>query len=107
MVVKISLCFMPEVLSFLLSCLGEGNGNPLQCSCLENPTDGRAWRGAICGVAQSWTRLKRLSSSSIIVLCFDACSLRPSDNKLKIWPFHCAWINISTRDVLYDVMAVS
>ena len=43
---------------------GEGNGNPLQCSCLENPRDGRAWWAAIYGVAQSWTRLKRLSSSS-------------------------------------------
>ena len=49
---------------FSLSCIGEGNGNPPQCSCLENPRDGRAWWAAICGVAQSWTRLKRLSSSS-------------------------------------------
>ena len=38
------------------------NGNPLQCSCLENPRDGGAWWAAVCGVAQSWTRLKRLSS---------------------------------------------
>ena len=49
---------------FSLSCIGEGNGNPLQCSCLENPRDGGAWWAAIYGVAQSWTRLKRLSSSS-------------------------------------------
>ena len=49
---------------FSLSCIGEGNGNPLQCSCLENPRDGRAWWAAVCGVAQSRTRLKRLSSSS-------------------------------------------
>ena len=42
-----------------LSCTGQGNGNPLQCSCLENPRD-----GGVCGVAQSRTRLKRLSSSS-------------------------------------------
>ena len=48
---------------FSLSCIGEGNGNPLQCSCLENPRDGGAWRAAVYGVAQSWTRLKRLSSS--------------------------------------------
>ena len=47
-----------------LSCIGEGNGNPLQCSCLENPRDGGAWWAAVYGVAQSWTRLKRLSSSS-------------------------------------------
>ena len=45
--------------------IGEGNGNPLQCSCLENPRDGEAWWAAVYGVAQSWTRLKRLSSSSI------------------------------------------
>ena len=38
--------------------LGEGNGNPLQCSCLENPRDRGAWQAAIYGVAQSWTRLK-------------------------------------------------
>ena len=49
---------------FSLSCIGEGNGNPLQCSCLENPRDGEAWWAAIYGVAQSQTRLKRLSSSS-------------------------------------------
>ena len=47
-----------------LSCTGEGNGSPLQCSCLENPREGGAWWAAICGVAQSRTRLKRLSSSS-------------------------------------------
>ena len=49
---------------FSLSCMGEGNGNPLQCSCLENPRDGEAWWAAVYGVAQSRTRLKRLSSSS-------------------------------------------
>ena len=48
---------------FSLSCTGEGNGNPLQCSCLENHRDGGAWWAAVYGVAQSWTRLKRLSSS--------------------------------------------
>ena len=57
---------MTEQLHFhsSLSCTGEGNGNPLQCSCLENPRDGGAWWAAIYRVAQSWTRLKRLSSSS-------------------------------------------
>ena len=49
---------------FSLSCIGEGNGYPLQCSCLENPRDGGAWWVAIYGVAQSRTRLKWLSSSS-------------------------------------------
>ena len=47
-----------------LSCIGEGNGNPLQCSCLENPRDGGSWWAAVYGVAQSRTRLKRLSSSN-------------------------------------------
>ena len=54
---------------FSLSCTGEGNGNPLQCSCLQNPRDGGAWWPAIYGVAQSWTRLKRLSSSSSSCVC--------------------------------------
>ena len=49
---------------FLLSCTGEGHGNPLQCPCLENPRDGRAWWAAVYGVAQSRTQLKRLGSSS-------------------------------------------
>ena len=53
------LCF-----HFSSSCIGEGNGNPLQHSCLENPRDGGAWWAAVYGVAQSRTRLKRLSSSS-------------------------------------------
>ena len=50
---------LPPILS-----QGKGNGNPLWCSCLENPRDGGAWRAALYGFAQSWTRLKRLSSSS-------------------------------------------
>ena len=49
---------------FSLSCIGEGNGTPLQCSCLGNPGDGGAWWAAVSGVAQTRTRLKRLSSSS-------------------------------------------
>ena len=49
---------------FSLSCIGEGNGNPLQCSCLENPRDSGAWWAAVYGVPQSRTRLKRLSSST-------------------------------------------
>ena len=51
---------------FSLSCIGEGNGNPLQCSCLENPRDGGTWWAAVYGVAQSRTRLKRLSSILIL-----------------------------------------
>ena len=57
---------------FSLSCIGEGNGNPLQCSCLENPGDGGAWWVAIYGVAQSRTWLKWLSSSSKAVYCYPA-----------------------------------
>ena len=49
---------------FSLSCIGEGNGNPLQCSCLENPRDSGAWWAAIYGVTQGQTWLKWLSSSS-------------------------------------------
>ena len=49
---------------FSLSCTGEGNGNPLQCFCLENPRDSGAWWAAVSGVAQGWTQLKWLSSSS-------------------------------------------
>ena len=49
---------------FSLLCFGGGNGNPLQCSCLENPRDGEAWWAAVYGVAQSRTGLKQLSSSS-------------------------------------------
>ena len=46
---------------FSLSCIGEGNGNPLQCSCLENPRDGGAWWAAVHGVAKSWTRLSKFT----------------------------------------------
>ena len=62
---------------FSLSYNGEGNGNPLQCSCLENSGDGGAWWGAVYGVAQSRTRLKRLSSSSS---GSNACSKQNASN---------------------------
>ena len=60
---------------FSLSCIGEGNGNPRQCSCLENPRDWGAWWAAVYGVTQSRTRLKRLSSSSRLTL------LQPYDSR--------------------------
>ena len=71
---------------FSLSRIGEGNGNPLQCSCLENSRDGRAWRAAIYGVTQSQTRLKWLSSSSIysfqvLLSAFSWCSAGTSVSK--------------------------
>ena len=56
--------FFNFILFLNFTCIGEGNGNPLRCSCLENPRDWGAWWAAIYGVAQSWTWLKRLSSSS-------------------------------------------
>ena len=70
---------------FSLSCVGEGNGNPLQCSCLENPRDREAWWAAIYGVAQSRTWLKWLSNSNSsrflkmhILVLFTAISSEPS-----------------------------
>ena len=56
---------------FSLSCIGEGNGNSLQCSCLMNPRDGGAWWAAVYRVAQSWTWLKQLSSSNLEYLRID------------------------------------
>ena len=61
-----------------LSRIGEGNGNPLQCSCLENPRDRGAWWAAVYGVAQSRTRLRRLSSSS---------SPPPEESDCLFWSF--------------------
>ena len=60
---------------FSLSCIGEGNGTPLQYSCLENPRDGGAWWAAVYGVARSWTQLRRLSSSSSSSSGFSAVCL--------------------------------
>ena len=68
-------------LACMHACIGEGNGNPLQCSCLENPRDGGVWWAAIYGVTQGWTWLKRLSSSSSI-LWFQVCvAHHPLDSK--------------------------
>jgi len=67
---------------FSLSHNGEGNGNPLQCSCLENCRDGRAWWAAVYGVAQSRTRLRRLSSSSSILFSTVAAPIYISINKV-------------------------
>ena len=70
---------------FSLSCIGEGNGNPLQCSCLENPRDEGAWWAAIYGAAQSRTRLKRLSSSSSLVIsCVWLCDPMSVANKTPL-----------------------
>ena len=67
-------------LHFSLSCIGEGNGNPLQCSCLENPRDGgAAWWAAVYGVAQSQTQLKQLGSRL-------SSAYKVSPLGLKVWP---------------------
>ena len=71
---------------FSLSCIGERNGNPLQCSCLENPRDRGAWWAAVYGVAQSRTRLKRLSSSSRINLITWTTAW---SNLMKLWAMPC------------------
>ena len=76
---------------FSLSCIGEGNGNPLQCSWLEIPRDGEAWWAAVCGVAQSRTRLKRRSSRSSKSLqsCLTLCD-----------PIDCSWPDSSVQRIL-------
>ena len=70
--------------------IGEGNGSPLQCSCLENPRDGGAWWAAVCGVAQSWTQLKPLGSSSILWE-FSACFSSGLFSSISWDHFH--WVN--------------
>ena len=71
---------------FSLSCIGEGNGNPLQCSCLENPRDGGAWWAAVYRVAQSRTWLKWLSSSSIVTLTQEVNHDRWDPSSLSLDP---------------------
>ena len=75
---------------FSLSCIGEGNGNPLQCSCLENPRDGGAWWSAVYGVAQYWTRLKRLRTSSSSMI-YSLYGTSPH--------WHISTINLPTRGI--------
>ena len=83
-------------LSLSLSCIGEGNGNPLWCSYLENPRDQGAWWAAVSGVAQSRTRLKRLSSSSSSIYINTCVCVSHSVVSDSLWPhelsrFHCPW----------------
>ena len=90
---------------FSLSCIGEGNGNPLQCSCLENPRDGEAQWAATYGVAQSWTRMKQLSSSNSLFLSIfgkeggsdgkeSACKVRDLDSipRSERFPWKTEWL---------------
>ena len=84
---------------FSLSCIGEGNGNPLQCSCLENPRDGGAWWDAVYGVAESRTRLERLRSSSWFPILFVKKSLPVLLNFFLIYlmPYPSAFTSSETN----------
>ena len=79
---------------FSLSCIGERNGNPLQCSCLENPRDGGAWWAAVYGVAQSQTRLKWLSSSSSSMFVYWWSSCFTIDGSISEITVFCFSLNI-------------
>ena len=90
-----------------LSLTGEGNGNPLQCSCLENPRDGGAWWAAIYGVAQSWTWLEWLSSSSIFTrwlsvtaVSVKTSSLLPRESLLPLVNLSSHFVSPSLRQLL-------
>ena len=80
---------------FLLSCIGEGNGNPLQCSCLENPRDGGAWWAAVYRVAQNQTWLKQLSSSS------SSSSQGHAEAEVEVAPF-CSQSTIRLSESLLE-----
>ena len=75
-------------------CIGEGNGNPLQYSCLENPRDGGAWWAAIYGVAQRQTRLKRLSSNSSSKQCLTVKPILKVASELSWAPEESLIVNI-------------
>ena len=100
---------------FSLSYIREGNGNPLQCSCLENPRDSGAWRAAVYGVAQSWTRLKRVSSSrSRFVITFlprskhllISCLQSPSTVMLESKKIKSFTISIVSPSICQEVMGL-
>ena len=87
-------------LRFSLSCIVEGNGNPLQYSCLESPRDWGAWWAAVYGVVQSWTRLKRLSSSSsgpnipgsYMISFFTASHFTSITSQIHNWALFSLWL---------------
>ena len=85
--------------NFSLSCIGEGNGNALQCSCLEHPRDGGAWWAAVYGVAQSQTQLKWLSSSSKQYTHVHTSTHTLKHTMLKRW--HTAILERSSLVILF------
>ena len=95
---------------FSLSCIGEGNGNPLQCSCLENPREGGAWWASVCGVTQSQTRLKRLSSSiAALEFCFNLIFSMICSFLYSLYKPFLGWItehwNTSSRLLVYAFLS--
>ena len=89
--------WMTSHFHYLLSCIGEGNGNPLQCSCLENSRDGGAWWASVYGVTQSRTQLRWLSSRNSpnywIYMKFPLCCLDLKGQiTLDLGPVHLVWI---------------
>ena len=90
---------------FSLSCFGEGNGNPLQCSCLENSRDKGAWWAAIYGVAQSQMRLKRLSSSSSIITHCPRADQDIQSTLLKMFLRHLAVSMLALGTSVLQLMA--
>ena len=87
-------------LSLFLSCIAEGNGNPLQCSCLEKPRDRETWWAAAYGVTQSRTRLKWLSSSSRSMLRrpSHSCQLFSNISRTSLW----SALNLTPTEPLWD-----
>ena len=87
--------------SLSLSCIGEGNGNPLQCSCLEDPRDGGTWWAAIYGVAQSRTRLKWLSNLAAHLILESSsskiCTLNKMLHSLRNWWSSGSWPHAHLR----------
>ena len=92
---------------FSLSCIGEGNSIPLQCSCLENPRDGEAWWAAIYGVPQSRTQMKWLSSSSSSSILFSVVAAPIYTPTRSVggfhFPQHLFVVDFLMRDILTGV----
>ena len=95
---------------FSLSCIGEGNDNPLQCSCLENPRDRGTWWASVYGVAQSWTQLKRLSSSSSVFLTpllYSFCFCQVHTISVLYCAHLCMKYSLGTSNFLEEISSLS